>query len=267
MSLSKHQNPLPISLERRIAIVTGASRRVGIGAAVCRALAGLGADICFTYWQPYDNETSKLTDDSGPEALAEELRGLGVRVVALEIDLSQPESADQVIAACQEQLGQPAILVNNAAYSTNDGWDRLDAATLDAHYAVNLRATALLSVAFAHSWSGGEGGRIVNLTSGQDRGPMPGELAYAATKGAIVAFTRTLAAEIGHLGITVNAINPGPTDTGWMTDELQHQLLPAFPLGRLGLPEDAARIIAFLATDAAAWITGQVIHSDGGFKP
>lgn len=94
---------------------------------------------------------------------------------------------------------------------------------------------------------------------------MTGELAYAATKGAIDALTVTLAAEIGHKGITVNAVNPGPTDTGWMTDDVQNVLLPKFPLGRIGKPEDAARLIAFLASPEAEWITGQIIHSEGGF--
>ena len=95
---------------------------------------------------------------------------------------------------------------------------------------------------------------------------MPGELAYAASKGAIAAFTRSLSAEVGLLGITVNAVNPGPTDTGWMTQELRATLLPRFALGRVGLPEDAARLVAWLATDEAAWITGQIIDSAGGFR-
>ena len=165
-----------------------------------------------------------------------------------------------------ERLGPLAILVNNAAYSTRDGFARLDAATLDAHYAVNLRATALLSVGFARRFAGDRGGRIVNLSSGQSRGPMVEELAYAASKGAIEAFSVTLAAEVASRGITVNAVNPGPTDSGWITPELARELLPRFPMGRLGQPEDAARLIAFLASDDAAWITGQVIHSEGGFS-
>ena len=94
---------------------------------------------------------------------------------------------------------------------------------------------------------------------------MPGELAYAATKGAIETFTVTLAAEVGHKGITVNAVNPGPTDTGWMTEELKRELVPRFALGRVGEPGDVARLVAFLASEEAAWITGQVIHSEGGF--
>jgi len=136
---------------------------------------------------------------------------------------------------------------------------------LDAHYAVNVRAAVLLSVGFARRWKGERGGRIINLTSGQSLGPMPGEIAYATTKGAIEAFTSTFAVEVASRGITVNAVNPGPTDTGWMTEELKRELLSRFPTGRLGQPEDAARLIAFLAGEEAEWITGQVIHSEGGF--
>ncbi|MBA2715294.1 MAG: SDR family oxidoreductase, partial [Rubrobacteraceae bacterium] len=144
-------------------------------------------------------------------------------------------------------------------------FEDLDAQVLDAHYAVNVRAMALLSVDFAQRYPGGPGGRIVNFSSGQAQGPMPGELAYVMTKGAIEAFTRTLAVEVGHKGITVNAVNPGPTDTGWISGELRQEILPKFPLGRIGQPEDAARLVAFLASDEAAWITGQTIHSEGGF--
>jgi len=170
-----------------------------------------------------------------------------------------------VMETVRERLGAPSILVNNAAVSINDSFETITAEGLDAHYTVNVRATALLSAEFARRYKGGPGGRIINLTSGQSLGPMPGELSYVATKGAIEAFTRTLAAEVAHKGITVNAVNPGPTDTGWMTEELKRNLLPKFPMGRVGQPADAARLIAFLASDEAAWITGQVIHSEGGF--
>ncbi len=249
----------------RIALVTGASRRQGIGAAICRALAADGVDIAFTHWQAYDRAMPWGADADGPAALVSELREQGIRVIAIEADLSPPETPAWLLDEVAAQLGPPAILVNNAAYSTLDGFARLDAATLDAHYAVNLRATALLSVEFARRWPGGPGGRIINLTSGQSLGPMPEELAYAATKGAIEAFTVSLAAGVAPLGITVNAVNPGPTDTGWMSEELKAALLPRFPFGRIGQPEDVARLVAFLASDAAGWITGQIIHSEGGF--
>ncbi len=253
------------SLRGKVALVTGASRRRGIGTAICRALAGEGADVFFTHWVPFDRTQPVGGEPGFPAELQEELRGTGVRAESMEIDLSLPDSPERLLDEVAERLGRPSILVNNAAYSTRDGFERLDAATLDAHYAVNVRATALLSVNFARRYAGGPGGRIVNLTSGQSLGPMPGELAYAATKAAVEALTVTLAAEVGHRGITVNAVDPGPTDTGWMTGELERELAPKFALGRLGEPEDAARLVAFLASEEAAWITGQVIHSEGGF--
>lgn len=103
------------------------------------------------------------------------------------------------------------------------------------------------------------------MTSGQFQGPMAGELAYAATKGAIDALTITLSAEVAPLGITVNAVNPGPTDTGWATGETKRFLETKFPTGRLGQPRDAAKLVKFLASEDAEWITGQIIHSEGGF--
>ena len=247
-----------------MAVVTGVGRRRGIGAAICRALAGRGADVFFTNWSAYDAEMNP-GEENDPSELEGELRGMGVRAEGIEADLSQPSSPGEVLDAVAARLGTPSILVNNAAYSTRDGYEGLDAATLDAHYAVNLRATALLAVGFVRGFEAGSGGRIVNLTSGQSLGPMVGELAYAATKGAIEAFTSTLAAEVGHKGITVNAVNPGPTQTGWMSDDLERELALKFPGGRVGEPGDAARLVAFLASDEAAWITGQVIHSEGGF--
>jgi 3-oxoacyl-[acyl-carrier protein] reductase len=249
----------------RVALVTGVGRKKGIGVAVCRVLASRGADVVISYWKAYDREMPWVSDEDEPEALVGELRAAGVGAEGVEMDLSLPDSARLLLDAAEEKLGRPSILVNTAAYSTRDGFETLDAGALDAHYAVNVRAMALLSVGFARRYPGGPGGRIINFSSGQSLGPMPGELAYIATKGAIEAFTRTLAAEVGHKGITVNAINPGPTDTGWMDEESRRGIMSKFPLGRIGQPEDAARLVAFLASDEAAWITGQIIHSEGGF--
>jgi 3-oxoacyl-[acyl-carrier protein] reductase len=252
-------------LRGRVALVTGVGRKRGIGSAVCLALASRGADVVLSYWKAYDREMPWGSDEDEPGALLGEMRAAGVRAEGVEADLSRPDSPGSLLDAAEERLGRPSILVNTAAYSTRDGFETLDAEALDAHYAVNMRAMALLSVGFARRYPGGPGGRIVNFSSGQSLGPMPGELAYVATKGAIEAFTRTLAAEVGHKGITVNAINPGPTDTGWMTEELKRAIAPRFPSGRIGQPEDAAKLVAFLSGDEAAWITGQVIHSEGGF--
>ena len=257
--------PASRDLRGRVALVTGVGRRRGIGSAVCLALASRGADVVLSFWKAYDREKPWASDEDEPEALLGQLRDAGVRAEGIEMDLSRSDSARLLLDATEERLERPSILVNTAAYSTRDDFETLDAEALDAHYAVNVRAMALLSVGFARRYPGGSGGRIVNFSSGQSLGPMPGELAYVATKGAIEAFTRTLAAEVGNKGITVNAVNPGPTDTGWMTEELKREIAPRFPSGRIGQPEDAAKLVAFLAGDEAAWITGQVIHSEGGF--
>jgi 3-oxoacyl-[acyl-carrier protein] reductase len=252
-------------LQGMVALVTGASRRAGIGAAVCRALAARGADVAFSHWLPYDAGFPWAGAPSEPDELAAELHALGARAAAIACDLADPDAPGKLLDAAEARLGAVGILVNNAAYSTRDGYEHLDAATLDAHYAVNVRGTLLLSVAFARRFSAGEGGRIISLTSGQSLGPMPDELAYAATKGAIEVFTRSLAPAVAAKEITVNAVDPGPTDTGWIVGELRETLLPRMPMGRFGTPEDAARLIAWLAGPEAGWVTGQIIHSEGGF--
>jgi 3-oxoacyl-[acyl-carrier protein] reductase len=251
---------------RRLAIVTGASRRRGIGAAVCLALARAGADIFFTHWSPYDRLMPWGAEEEEPDLLQKLIQALGVRCEHIMVDLAAIDAPQRVIQTAQAQLGAASILVNNATHDdTQAPFDQLDARTLDAYYAVNMRGTMLLSVEFARNFALPAGGRIINLTSGQGRGAMPGKLAYVATKGAIEAFTVTLATEVAPRGITVNAVDPGPTDTGWMSEEVKQDLLPRFPMGRIGQPEDAARIITFLASEDAAWVTGQIIRSTGGF--
>jgi 3-oxoacyl-[acyl-carrier protein] reductase len=256
-----------MDLTGTVALVTGATRKQGIGAAICRTLAERGADIAFSHWRPYDAAFPWAGASSEPEALERELIGSGVRAAAIECDLSDPDGPARLLDAVAEHLGPVTILINNAAYSTNDGFEALDAATIDAHYAVNMRGAMLLAVEFARRFvpAAGRFGRIINLTSGQSLGPMPNELAYGATKGAIEVFTRSLAPAVAGKGITVNAVNPGPTDSGWISTELRDLLLPKFPGGRLGTPEDAARLVAWLASSEAGWVTGQVIHSEGGF--
>jgi 3-oxoacyl-[acyl-carrier protein] reductase len=230
-----------------IALVTGADNPRGIGRAVCGALAARGAVVACTVQ---------------PGSTASEAE---IGAVPIEADLADPEAPEALLGAVDAFLGHPTILVNNAAHSTRDGWEALDPATLDAHWAVNVRAPALLSCALARGHRRGDPGRIVNLVSGQFLGPMPGELAYTASKGALQALTVQLAAELAPLGITVNAVGPGPNDTGWMDDALRAELLAKFPMSRIGRPEDAAALIAFLCSEEAGWITGQVVHSEGGF--
>jgi len=250
---------------RPVAIVTGASRRIGIGAAICRELAKSGHDIFFTHLQEYDRDVSVGADVDGPHVVPEARQRLGANVAEMHADLMDPATADQIIARCTDQLGAPAVLVNNAAYSTTQNWDELTPEIFDNHYLVNFRGSSLLSIAFAKQFTRGHGGRIISMSSGQNQGPMPGELAYAASKGAIEAFVKSYAFAVGPLGITENAVNPGPVDTGWMSDDLKRYLEPKFALGRIGQPADIGKVIAFLASPAADWITGQVINAEGGF--
>ncbi len=264
-------------LQGKTAIVTGAGRSEGIGAAICRTLASEGADVFFTHFHEYDQELyPESTDASWPETFAQELRAFGVRAGHASADLSKPGAGAELLNQVREQIGVPNVLVNNAAYGIDADFRQLTDALIDAHCAVNMRGTFMLAAEFARMIEAGQqngdspvsadrGARIINMTSGQGKGPMPGNLIYAATKGAISVFTESLAAELAPLHITVNAVDPGPTDSGWMDEEFKKQILPAFPMGRIGLPEDAARLIAFLASDDAGWITGQIIHSRGGF--
>jgi 3-oxoacyl-[acyl-carrier protein] reductase len=251
-------------LRGRVVVVTGAGRPQGIGAAICRGFADQGCTVFFTTCSTYDRAVYQDDPEGkGAAALADELRQRRVLAGFMEADLAQLDCAKRILDRVEEQFGKPSIVINNAAHSLRDGFEMLDAAGLDAHYAVNVRGTALLSVEFARRFSAESGGRIINVTSGQDRGPMPGELAYAASKGAISAFTRSLAKEVGTKGITVNAVDPGPTDTGWMSEELKGHLAGENAMCRVGLPEDAARLIVFLASAAAEWISGEVIHARG----
>jgi 3-oxoacyl-[acyl-carrier protein] reductase len=242
------------------ALVTGADNPRGIGRACCRELARAGHPVAFVLAVP--------ADPAACDDFAAELRALGAPGAAgLAADLADPEAPGALLDAARDALGPPAILVNNAAHSERDGYAALDARGIDAHLAVNARAPMLLACALARALEAeaAGGGRIVNLTSGQSLGPMPGELAYTASKGALEVFTLQLAAEVAHLGITVNAVGPGPNDTGWIDDELRAALLPRFPRGRIGRPEDAARVVAWLCSEDAGWVTGQVIHAEGGF--
>jgi 3-oxoacyl-[acyl-carrier protein] reductase len=250
---------------RKIAIVTGASRIKAIGAAICLELAKAGMDIFFTYYRPYDAEQHYESENQETEILESLIRETGVRSANIELDLSKTESIPVLFDQVEKTLGEPSILINNAAYSTENDFETITAENLDLHYFVNVRAPLMLSAEFAKRFQHGKGGRIIYMTSGQSLGPMPGELAYAATKACIPDMTKTLAAEVGSKGITVNAVNPGPTDTGWMTADLKTVLIEKFPMNRIGQPKDAARLVAFLSSDAGEWITGQTIHSEGGF--
>ena len=273
MSAADPSRPSPSRpLAGRVAIVTGVSRRVGIGLAVARRLAALGAGLFVTSWAAHDREQPWGADPGGVAAVLAEL-GSGDasspaagRVGHLEADFLDPGAPDRVMAAAVEAFGHVDILVCNHARSSLGGLGQLTAAELDATFAVNTRAVLLLVQAFAAQHDGRPGGRVVLFTSGQHLGPMPGELAYAASKGALVAVTASVADTLADRGVTVNTINPGPTDTGYVDQATRERVATMFPAGRWGAPDDAARLVAWLCTDDAAWVTGQVVNSEGGFR-
>ena len=252
-------------MNRKIAIVTGVSRLKGIGYAVCTELAKHNFDIFFTYWTTYDNQMPWKVAPDEPTQIQNEIIKLGVKCEKLELNLAQTNSAELLFNKVQDELGQASVLVNNATYSTQTDIDNFSAAELDKHYEINLKATTLLTIEFIKRFSLKQGGRIINLTSGQSLGEMSNEIAYAVTKGAIETLTKTISQKIATKGLTINAVNPGPTDTGWMDENLTTLILEKSPMKRIGTPKDASRLIAFLASDEAEWITGQIIHSEGGF--
>jgi 3-oxoacyl-[acyl-carrier protein] reductase len=242
----------------RSAVVTGVSRRNGIGFAVARRLLEAGNGVLVQSWAPEDESP----DPGGLEAVLAELEEVGGPVAHAEADFADPEAPAGVMHAARDAVGDVDILVVNHTLSRLGALDELTAEDIDAHLHVNVRAALLLVKEFAAQHDGRPGGRVVLLTSGQHLSPLNTELAYAASKGAIQQLTMTLSDTLIDRGITVNTVNPGPTDTGWAAD-----LNPSrFPLGRWGQPDDAARLIAWLCSDDAEWVTGQVINSEGGFR-
>jgi 3-oxoacyl-[acyl-carrier protein] reductase len=266
----------PLPLRGRVALVTGVSRRAGIGYAIARRLAGLGASLGIHHYAPHDRDQPWGADPGGLEAViggvTEALADPDAAVWHQEADLSDPDSPSRLVESAAATSRFLDILVCNHARSGGDGpLGTLTADMLDAHWAVNTRASILLAQAFAAQHEDSRpGGRIVFMTSGQDLGPMTGEVAYAASKGALASITQTLADQLAERGITVNTVNPGPVDTGYaaFADQPEaHEIVRRhFPSGRWGTPDDPARLIAWLVTDEAAWITGQVINTEGGFR-
>ncbi|MFD1716566.1 SDR family oxidoreductase [Georgenia deserti] len=263
-----------LPLSGRTALVTGAGRRAGIGFAVATRIAEMGADLVLHHHGPHDDDQPWGRDDlAAVRAALSEHMAEGARLRDVAADLADPDEPGRVVAEAAALTGHLDILVCNQARSGGDGaLAEIGVDQLDAHWQVNARATLLLTQAFADRHDGREGGRVVWMTSGQQLGPLRGEVAYAASKAALAGLTATVADELIDQGIILNTVNPGPVDTGflgrgvWLPDEVLDDVESRFPTGRVGRPDDPARLIAWLVSDEGRWVVGQVLNTEGGFR-
>jgi 3-oxoacyl-[acyl-carrier protein] reductase len=248
-------------------VVTGVSRRAGIGYAIAADLLAAGASVLVHSWAPHDAEQPWGADPVGEAGIVELLGGEGPRLKHVAADFADPETPGAVVRAAVDTFGAVDIVVANHARSSDQSLADVTAAELDLTWAVNARASVLLAQAFASVHDDDRpGGRLILFTSGQHLAPMSREIPYAVSKGAIHQMTLTLSDVLADRGITVNAVNPGPVDTGWAEPELAERVGRALPAGRWGRPDDVARLIRWLASDESQWITGQIINSEGGFR-
>jgi 3-oxoacyl-[acyl-carrier protein] reductase len=241
-------------LTDKVAIVTGGSR--GIGAAISKRLAKDGATVVVNYTRNAESA----------DRVVAEIQASGGKAVAVQADMSDLAAIDKLFAKNLELHGKLDILVNNAGLSEMRAIEKVDEALYESLFNVNVRAPIFAIQAAVRSM--GSGGRIVNITSSITKNPNPEASVYAGTKAALETITRSLAAELGSRQITVNAVGPGVVSTdmlnGMISPEWQQSLIADTPLGRLGLPEDIADVVAFLVSNDARWITGEIIAATGG---
>ncbi|GAA1954274.1 SDR family oxidoreductase [Microbacterium deminutum] len=290
-----HTSPTSLPLEGRTALVTGVSRRRGIGFAVASDLARRGASVFFHHYRPHDLDLPWGGDDL--DSVRTELDAAlapGASLGDLSADLRDADTIPVLIEAALALTGRLDILVCNHAQSGDDG-SILDmtADRLDSFWQTNTRSTILLTREFAALRALGSKapgarpgdraasgrpfdeptGRVFWMTSGQMYGPMRGEVAYATSKAALAGVTKTVAAELLDLGIVLNTIDPGPVNTGYLDPETTDRSLEEIeewmrgtPFGRFGHPTDPARLIGWLSTDEGRWIVGEVLSTDGGLR-
>jgi len=237
-------------LNDRVALVTGGSR--GIGAAIARRLAADGAAVAITY--------SSAREDA--VAVVRAIEAQGGRAIALPLDLKQRTALSGTFDEVARQLGPVSIVVANAGDILSKPIAEVTPADVDAGFAVNTGGTLLTFAEAARRVT--RGGRIIGISTILTRQPRAGMGIYAASKAAVEQLIRALAQELGPNGITANAVAPGPTDTRMLVPARREQAPTQTPLGRIAAPEDIADVVAFLASDEARWITGQVINVNGG---
>lgn len=238
-------------LNGQVALVTGASR--GIGAAIAGSLAAAGATVVGT-----------ATSDSGAEQISGTLGTSGRGAV---LDVSSDDSVQALISDIQANEGPPTIVVNNAGITKDNLVLRMKAEEWDSVLSTNLSGVFRVCKATLRGMMKARGGRIINIASVIGLMGNPGQANYAAAKAGIIGFSKSLAREVGSRNITVNVVAPGFIDTDMtrvLAEEQRAAMLGQVPLGRLGAPEDIANAVTFLASDAAAYVTGETLHVNGG---
>jgi 3-oxoacyl-[acyl-carrier protein] reductase len=243
-----------MKLDNEVALVTGASR--GIGAAIADGLAQAGAVVIGT-----------ATTQAGADAISNRFQKAGYRGTGMTLDVTDQASIDQLISAVNETYGAPTILVNNAGITRDNLLMRMKDEEWYSIIDTNLGSIYRMSKAVLRGMMKARRGRIINISSVVGAMGNPGQTNYAAAKAGIFGFTRSMAREVGSRGITVNAVAPGFIETDMtrqLSEEQRKGLLDSIPLQKLGQPEDIADAVVFLASAAAAYITGETLHVNGG---